>query len=60
MRIDAMRDSDIDLSDIPEVTEEQMARARLRVGGKRVSKCKVRVSFFLDVTVLATSLTPEA
>lgn len=42
-RVDAMRDEDIDLFDIPEVTEEQMARARLRVGGKPVPKGKVSV-----------------
>ncbi len=35
-RIDAMQDRDIDFSDIPEVTEEQMRRAVLRVGGKPV------------------------
>ena len=31
-RLDAMQDEDIDLSEVPEVTEEQMARAVLRVG----------------------------
>ncbi|MCC5613688.1 hypothetical protein LC605_01050 [Nostoc sp. CHAB 5836] len=31
--IDAMQDEDINLSDIPEVTEEQMKQAVLRVGG---------------------------
>ena len=36
-RINAMRDEDIDLSDIPEVTEEQMARAELRLDGQPVS-----------------------
>ena len=35
-RIDAMQDEDIDLSDIPEVTEEQVRQAVLRVGGKPV------------------------
>lgn len=33
-----MPDEDIDLSDIPEVTEEQMRRAVLRVGGKPVER----------------------
>ena len=37
-RIDAMSDEEIDLSDIPEVTEEQMGRAVLRVGGKLVER----------------------
>jgi precorrin-4 methylase len=32
--LDAMEDEDIDLSDIPGVTAEQMAKAILRVGGK--------------------------
>ena len=32
-RIDMMSDEDIDLSDIPEVTDAQMARAILRVNG---------------------------
>jgi len=49
-RIDAMRDEDIDLSDIPEVTDEQMAGARLRVGGKPVPKGKVSV--LLDAEVV--------
>ena len=35
-RIDTMQDEDIDLSDIPEVTEEQVRQAVLRVGGKPV------------------------
>lgn len=33
-----MQDEDIDLSDIPEVTEEQMKQAVLRVGGKPVER----------------------
>ena len=33
-RLNASRDEDIDLSEIPEVTEEQAARAKLRVGGQ--------------------------
>jgi hypothetical protein len=41
-RITAMQDNDIDLSDIPEVTEEQMARAKTRIAGKSVAKGKVR------------------
>ena len=32
--IDNLPDENIDLSDIPEVTETQMARATLRVGGQ--------------------------
>jgi len=48
-----MRDKDIDLSDIPEVTEEQMARAKLRVGGKPVPHGQVRVDLLLDAEVVA-------
>jgi hypothetical protein len=35
-----MQDQDIDFSEIPEVTEEQMKRAVLRVGGKPVEAQK--------------------
>jgi len=52
-RIDAMTDSDIDLSEIPEITEDQMARAKLRIGGKPVPKGKVRVNIFLDASIVA-------
>ena len=41
-RIDGMQDEDIDLSDIPEVTEEQMKQAVLRVGGKPVERVQQR------------------
>ncbi len=50
-RIDAMRDDDIDLSDIPEVTEEQMSGGILRIGGKPVPKGKVSV--LVDAEVVA-------
>jgi uncharacterized protein (DUF4415 family) len=52
-RITTMQDNDIDLSDIPEVTEEQMARAKMRIAGKPVVKGKVRVNIFLDAEVVA-------
>ena len=52
-RLNAMQDKDIDLSDIPEVTEEQMARAKLRVGGKPVPHGQVRVDLLLDAEVVA-------
>ncbi len=38
------RDEDIDFSDIPEITEPQLASAIIRMGGKPVTKEKVRVS----------------
>lgn len=39
--LEAMQDKDINLSDIPEVTTEQMAQAALRVNGQPISKGKV-------------------
>ena len=45
-------DDDIDLSDIPEITAEQMAQARYRVDGESVAKGKVRVNIYLDVAVV--------
>lgn len=50
--LDKMSDNEIDLSDIPEVTAEQMARAQLRVGGKPLAKGKVRVNIYLDAEVI--------
>ncbi len=51
-RIDAMQDEDIDLSEVPEVTEDQMARAVLRVGGVPVTRGKRRVNMFLDAFII--------
>jgi len=51
-RVNKMGDEDIDLSDIPEITQDQMARATLRVGGKPVPKGKIRVNMFLDSEVV--------
>jgi uncharacterized protein (DUF4415 family) len=48
-----MQDKDIDLSDIPEVTEKQMARAKLRIGGKPVPRGQVRVDLLLDAEIVA-------
>lgn len=50
-RIDAMRDEDIDLSDIPEVTPEMFARAVIRRGLKPIPK-KSQVTLRLDRDVL--------
>jgi uncharacterized protein (DUF4415 family) len=52
-QIEAMGDRHIDLSDIPEITEEQMKRAVLRVGGKPVTRGKVRINMFLDAEIVA-------
>jgi uncharacterized protein (DUF4415 family) len=51
--INALQDEDIDLTDIPEVTEEQMAQAVLRVGGQPVPRGKVRVTMSLDAAIVA-------
>lgn len=51
-RIESMQDEDIDLSEVPEVTEEQMDRAILRVGGNRVARGKRRVNMFLDAFIV--------
>lgn len=51
-RIDAMQDEDIDLSDIPEVTEEQARQAVLRVGGKPVERGQRRVDLLLDAFIV--------
>jgi uncharacterized protein (DUF4415 family) len=53
IRSTSARDEDIDLSDIPEVTAEQMARARLRVGGQPVPTGKVQISMLLDAAIVA-------
>jgi uncharacterized protein (DUF4415 family) len=47
-----MKDEDIDLSEIPEVTEEQIQRATLRFNGKVVPEGKSLVSMLLDTDVL--------
>ena len=48
-----MSERDIDLSEIPEITEAQMKRAVLRVDGELVAKGKVRVNMFLDADIVA-------
>jgi len=52
-RLDKMRDEDIDLSEIPEITAEQMAHSVMRVGGKPLPKSKVRVNLSLDANIVA-------
>ncbi len=51
-RFKAMEDKEIDLTDIPEITEDQLERATLRVGGKPISKGKIRVNMYLDSEVV--------
>lgn len=50
--LEKMEDKDIDLSETPEITAEQIARATLRVGGKPISREKVRVNIYLDAQVV--------
>lgn len=51
-RIRAMRDEDIDTSEVPEITKEQLKRATLRVGGKPMPKGKIRINILLDAEVI--------
>jgi uncharacterized protein (DUF4415 family) len=50
-RVDKLKDDDIDLSDIPEVSPELFARAIVRRGLKPVSR-KVQLTLRLDSEVL--------
>jgi uncharacterized protein (DUF4415 family) len=50
--LENMEDEDIDLSEIPEVTEDQLSRSTLRVGGRLVSREKIRVNIYLDADVV--------
>ncbi len=52
-RINAMRDEDIDTSDIPEHTLSNKTGQDAR-GGKPVSRGKVRVNILLDAEVVST------
>jgi uncharacterized protein (DUF4415 family) len=53
-RLDAMPDEEIDLSESPEITAEQMEQAVLRVGGKPVAReGKVQVNLWLDAAIIA-------
>lgn len=52
-RINAMQDEDIDLSDIPESTEEQMKQGIRRIGGQPTLKGKVRVNMYLDANLVS-------
>ena len=45
--IDALQDEDIDMTDIHQVTEEQLSRAVLRIEGQPVSKSDARITMLL-------------
>lgn len=51
--IDNLKDEEIDLSDIPEITEEQFSKAKLRIGGRPVQRGKVRVNMYLDADIVS-------
>ena len=51
-RVKAMRDADIDLSDLPEVTAEMAAHGVLRVAGKAVPRGKTRLTMYLDNAIV--------
>lgn len=55
-----MQDKEIDVSDIPEITKEQIAQTKLRVGGKHIPKQKVRVNILLDANIIAYFKTKAA
>jgi uncharacterized protein (DUF4415 family) len=47
-----MRNADIDLSDLPEVTAEKAAHGVVRVGGKVVPRGKTRLTMYLDAAIV--------
>ena len=51
-RIKAMRDADVDLSDLPEITAEMAAHGVVRVAGREVPRGKTRLTMFLDNAVV--------
>lgn len=51
-RVKALRDADIDLSDIPEIGADAAGRGVVRVGGKVVPRGKTRLTMYLDAAVV--------
>ena len=51
-RVRSMKDEDIDLSEVPEISSDDLRRAVLRVGGKPVPKGKSFVGVVLDTEIL--------
>lgn len=47
-----MRDEDIDLSDLPEVTAEKAAHGVVRVAGRVVPRGKLRLTMYLDSSIV--------
>ena len=52
-RIKKLKDEEIDLSEIPEISEEMFSKAVLRLGGRKVPKKKVRINILLDADIVA-------
>jgi uncharacterized protein (DUF4415 family) len=51
-RLRALKDEDIDISEIPELHAEQLTDAKLRFGLKDVPEGKTRVNMFLDNAIV--------
>jgi uncharacterized protein (DUF4415 family) len=51
-RVRAMRDEDIDTSDIPEMTEDMARGGVVRVAGKVVPRVKRRLTMYIDAPVI--------
>ena len=47
-----MRDADIDISDLPEVTVNMARNGALRVGGRAVPRGKKRLTMYLDAALI--------
>jgi uncharacterized protein (DUF4415 family) len=47
-----MKDEDIDLSDLPEVTADKAAHGVVRVGGRVVPRGKTRLTMYLDSSIV--------
>jgi uncharacterized protein (DUF4415 family) len=51
-RVKALRDTDIDLSDIPEITAAMAEKGVVRVAGKAVLRGKRRLTMYLDAAIV--------
>jgi uncharacterized protein (DUF4415 family) len=51
-RLDAMTDEEIDLSDCPEITPEQFAKAVVQRGGLKLPQNKAQITLRIDHDVL--------
>jgi uncharacterized protein (DUF4415 family) len=47
-----MQDADINLSETPELSDAEMAKGGLEVGGHPVARGKVRVNIYLDAWIV--------